>query len=118
MAFTDYQSIDDVVKKHKLCFIQAPAIIPAVDAPSFTVSFQSELDFNLRHLPIVRSEVGAGEIVLFPLLREVWKTYADKLSLFTHEALRFDEDLRGIPDYFVCRHLNMAAPSRKYLIFW
>lgn len=61
------------------------------------------MEFSLAHLSLGRSEVGAGEIVLFPILRQVWKTYADDLSLFTHEPLECDADLTGTPDYFVCR---------------
>jgi hypothetical protein len=118
MAFTDYKCVDDVVKKHKLRFVQAPAIIPAADAPLFSDYFRSELEFSLRRLPIGRSEVGAGEIVLFPLLREVWKTYADNLSLFTHELLEFDDDLTGRPDYFVCRpsEYGPTIPEVPYLL--
>lgn len=103
MAFTDYKSVDDVVKKYKLCLIQARVVTLAPDAPLFNDYFLTELEFNLQRLPIGRSEVGAGEIILFPILREVWKPYADNLSLFTHESLEYDDDLKGTPDYFVCR---------------
>jgi hypothetical protein len=118
MAFTDYKCIDDVVKKHKLRMDQGTAIIPAADAPHFSDYFRTELEFSLRRLPIGRSEVGAGEIVLFPLLREVWKTYADNLSLFTHESLEFDHDLIGTPDYFVCRpsEYGPTIPEVPYLL--
>jgi hypothetical protein len=118
MAFADYKSIDRVVKKHKLRMTQGTAIIPAAEAPPFSEYFHSELEFSLRRLPVGRSEAGSGEILLFPLLREVWKTYADNLSLFTHESLEFDDDLKGIPDYFVCRasEYGPTIPEVPYLL--
>jgi hypothetical protein len=118
MAFTDYKCVDDVVKKHKLCFVQAPVVTLAADAPQFPDYFLAELQFSLQRLPIGRSEIGAGEIVLFPILREVWKIYADELSLFTHEPLEFDDDLKGTPDYFVCRksEYGQTIPEIPYLL--
>jgi hypothetical protein len=103
MAFTNFTCVDDVVKKYKLTFIQGPLLPPDPTAPPFSEYFREELAFNLRKLPIGRSEIGAGEVLLFPILREVWKPYSDDLALFTHEGLTFDDDLTGTPDYFVCK---------------
>jgi hypothetical protein len=103
MAFTSYTCIDDVVKKFRLRFVQGPLLPPDPTAPLFSDHFREELAFNLRKLPIGRSEIGAGEVLLFPILREVWKPYSDELALFTHEGLTFDDDLTGTPDYFICK---------------
>jgi len=118
MAFANYTCVDDVVKKHRLMMAQAPLVVPASDAPAFSAHFRAELDFNLRKLPIGRSEIGSGEIILFPILREVWKPYVDELALFTHEPLHFDNDLTGIPDYFVCRvsEYGQTIPDLPYLL--
>jgi len=103
MAFTSFTCIDDVVKKYGLTYFQAAVIPPDPTAPVFDTHFRDELAFNLRKLPVGRSEAGTGEILLFPVLREVWKPYADELAFFTHEGLTFDDDLTGVPDYFVCK---------------
>lgn len=103
MAFTSFTCIDDVVKKYKLTFVQGPVLAPDPTAPPFGQAFLDELGFNLRKLPVGRSEAGTGEVLLFPILREVWKPYSDELALFTHEGLTFDDDLTGTPDYFVCK---------------
>lgn len=103
MAFANFIRVDDVVKKYKLTFVQGPVLPPDPTAPPFDDHFRGELAFNLRKLPIGRSEIGAGEVLLFPILREVWKPYSDDLALFTHEGLTFDDDLTGTPDYFVCK---------------
>lgn len=118
MAFNSYVNVDAVVKKHRLVFIQGPLVPPDPTAPPFSDHFKEELAFNLRKLPINRSEVGSGEVLLFPILREVWKPYSDDLALFCHEGLTFDEDLTGTPDYFVCKvsEFGQTIPDVPYLL--
>ncbi|OWK41705.1 hypothetical protein [Fimbriiglobus ruber] len=118
MAFTNFTRVDDVVKKYRLTFVQAPLLPPDVTAPLFGDYFRDELTFSLRKLPVGRSEIGSGEILLFPILREVWKHYAEELALFTHEGLTFDDDLTGTPDYFVCKisEFGQTIPDVPYLL--
>jgi hypothetical protein len=103
MAFTNYTCVDDVVKRHRLTYVQDRLMPPDPTAPPPGDAFRDELEFNMRMLPVGRSETGTGEVLLFPILREVWKPYAKDLALFTHEGLTFDDDLTGTPDYFVCK---------------
>ena len=118
MAFNNFTCIDHVVKKYKLTFVQGPLFPPDPTAPLFGEYFRQELAFNLRKLPIGRSEIGAGEVLLFPILREVWKPYSDDLALFSHEALKCDDDLMGTPDYFVCKvsEYGQTIPDVPYLL--
>ncbi len=93
-------------------------VTPAPDAPPFPDYFLTELDLSLNYLtPGRSSEIGCGEIILFPILREVWKPYRELLSLFTHEGLEFDDDLTGTPDYFVCKVTEYGRiPDVPYLL--
>lgn len=118
MAFEDFTRVDDVVKKYKLVYVQGPLLPRDPTAPPFNNYFRAELDFNLRMLPIGRSEIGAGEVLLFPILREIWKPYSKDLALFTHERLSFDDDLTGVPDYFVCKvsEYGQTIPDTPYLL--
>ena len=118
MAFDDFTRVDDVVKKYKLVFVQGPLLPPDPTAPSLSEHFREELAFNLRMLPIGRSEIGSGEVLLFPILREIWKPYSNDLALFSHEGLSFDDDLTGVPDYFVCKvsEYGQTIPDVPYLL--
>jgi hypothetical protein len=118
MAFTSYTCIDDVSRKHRVRCVAATVVTPATDAPPFSDYFRSELRFNLTQMPPVRSEIGAGEQILFPILREVWREYRAQLNLFSHELLTFDADLTGYPDYFVCKQSEFGTfyPSTPYLL--
>jgi hypothetical protein len=103
MSFNSYKSIDEVARKYRVRIRSGPVIPPAADSPKFSAAFLAELEFNLTYLRPTQSEFGAGEVLLFPILREIWKTYYETLNLITHEALDFDDDLCGFPDYYVCR---------------
>lgn len=118
MAFNAFTSIDSVVKKYKLRHIPAPLLPPDPTAPVFDDHFRRELAFNLRKMPVGRSEIGSGEILLFPILREVWKPYSDELAFFSHEGLTYDDDLTGTPDYFVCKisEYGQTIPDIPYLL--
>lgn len=118
MAFTSYTCIDDVIRKHRVRWRSGQVVTPDPTAPPFSPAFHAELDISLNELPPARSEIGAGEVILFPILREVWKAYRPVLSLFTHEALDFDADLCGYPDYFVCPRSEFGPfyPQPPYLL--
>jgi hypothetical protein len=118
MAFTSYTSVDDVIKKHKVRCVTGPVVKPIPDAPPFGDYFRAELQFNLTRLPPARSESGAGEQILFPILREVWREYHTHLNLFSHESLTYDADLTGYPDYFVCKQSEFGTfyPTPPYLL--
>jgi hypothetical protein len=118
MAFTSYTCIDDVIRKHRVRWVSGSVIGLATDAPRFGDYFRAELAFNQTALPPARSESGADKQLLFPIIREVWRTYHNQLSLFSHELLMFDADLTGFPDYFVCRQSEFGPfyPTPPYLI--
>jgi hypothetical protein len=117
MAFANYARVDDVIRTHKIRWQSGPVVTPDLAAPPFSVTFRNELDINLSYLP-VRSGLGTSEVILFPILREVWKEYREVLSLFPHKALEYDTDLTGDPDYFVCPRSEFGPfyPTPPYLL--
>jgi len=118
MAFGAYTAVDLVLKKHDLQQVNGTVIRPVADAPAFSDAFRAELEFTYRELPVRRSEASCGEMVLFPLLKEIWRTYIPHLGLFSHEPLEYDDDLTGTPDYFVCKRSPYGAtiPDTPYLL--
>ena len=101
MAFANFSCIEDLVKKYKLRFFQGDLIPPDLTAPLFSDYFREELAFNQRKLPIGRSEIRTGEILLIPILREVWKPYADDLALFSMPSYV----LFGVRHWLIKNHL-------------
>ncbi|MCC5659103.1 hypothetical protein LC608_19405 [Nostoc sp. XA010] len=64
-------------------------------------SFQEELDLLFTDGVIDNSEDAICENIIYPVLKEVWKNYRSKLTLWSHETLAYDEDLSGVPNYTV-----------------
>jgi hypothetical protein len=76
---------------------------------------REELAFAENHVAYKISEAAVCENLIYPILKEVWKSYLQDLTLWSHQPIRYDNDLSGIPDYFVSRrsplgHLVMEPP--------
>ena len=63
--------------------------------------FLSELEFNMKYINVYASEGARCENVIYPILREVYKRYADGYALWVKKPLIYDETLSGTPDYFI-----------------
>ncbi|MGK7920814.1 MAG: hypothetical protein AB4080_12500 [Trichodesmium sp.] len=66
-------------------------------------NFIDELDFTISNLSVYSSEYAICESLIFPILKEVWKSYYDKLMLWSHKTLAYNEKLSGQPDYIVAK---------------
>lgn len=116
MPFKSFTRVDHVVKKYKLSFVRSPLAPPDSSSPPLDDYFRKELDFNLRKLPIGRSEVGAGDVLLFPILREIWKPYSDDLALFSQDSLTIRRRSDRLADKVVGRAKSPSTdrPSRIF----
>ena len=61
---------------------------------------------------------AACEALIYPLLRETWKSYRETLTLWSHQPLSYDEELSGAPDYMLPRRspLGPLIPDQPYLL--
>ena len=101
MPFSNYKNIAAVIKEFQIKYIEANF----VNEVSFTIPqyFREDLDFLLSHGAVYSSEFAVCENLIYPILKEVWKSYYDKLMLWSHETLTYDEKLSGQPDYIVSK---------------
>ncbi|MDJ0557045.1 MAG: hypothetical protein QNJ68_21900 [Microcoleaceae cyanobacterium MO_207.B10] len=99
MPFSNYKNIAAVVKEFQIKYVYTNF----VNEVNFTVpqNFREELDFLLSHGAVYSSEFAICENLIYPILKEVWKSYYDQLMLWSHETLIYDEKLSGQPDYIV-----------------
>jgi hypothetical protein len=107
MAFSNYKNISAVIKKFQIKYVQSNFILEV----NFPVkeSFKEELDLLLMDGVIDNSENAICENLIYPVLKEVWKSYRGKLTLWSHEVLAYDEDLSGVPDYTVAQRNPLGA---------
>jgi hypothetical protein len=101
MFFNKYKSIADVLQEFPLTYKEKNFIeqIPIETDPYF----KNRLDFILAEGVVFNSEYAICESIIQPILVELWRKYADKLLLWSHQPLNYDDNLSGIPDYIVAQ---------------
>jgi hypothetical protein len=107
MPFSSYKSLSAVIKKFQIKYVQTNFVIET----EFPVKddFKSELDLLFTDGVIDNSESAICENLIYPVLKEVWKFYRNKLTLWSHQTLIYDEDLSGVPDYIVTQRNPLAT---------
>lgn len=117
MAFTNFTSIDELAKKYGITYRREQFVAP-VAGVAFGEAYRQELDLTLSEVPFQRSESFTCETLIYPTLREVWKSYRADLTLLSHEPLVADADLRGEVDYIVCKRspLGPLISDLPYLL--
>ena len=100
MAFSDFKTIPDVQERFRIRHVEDDFIeIERIVEPS--KQFLQELEFSRQYIDVFASEGARCEAVIFPVLREVYKGYAEHYALWIKKAIAYDEMLSGIPDYFI-----------------
>ena len=107
MAFSNYKSISAVLKKFQIKYVQTNFMLE-VEFP-VKDSFREELDLLFTDGVVDNSENAICENLIYPILKEVWKLYRDKLTLWSHQSLTYDEDLSDVPDYTVAQRNPLST---------
>ncbi len=117
MSFSSYKNIRSVIKKFNLTYQEDNYIIPQNLAISDYL--RGEIEFSLRELVLENSELAICENLIYPILKEIWKNYyLQDYMLWSHEALEYDEDLSGVPDYTIAQRSPQGKVifDRPYLV--
>jgi len=99
MPFTDYATIGDVARVYRIV-LRDEKFVELRERP-ISDRLREDLDFAVNHVAYSRSETALRENLIYPILKDVWKSYLQDLMLWSQEPLRFDADLSGVPDYMV-----------------
>lgn len=99
MAFSDYKSISQVQKDFKVKYKEENFLVAQELQPSAV--FREEFQFSMENIDVYTSEASRAEAIIFPILREIYKRYYEKYSLWVQKALTYDEKLSGTPDYLI-----------------
>jgi hypothetical protein len=104
MAFTSFKNFNEIVKTYKL-FYDLKEFIPAhlENARKPSAHLLETLEFNLTETVYNTSEAAICESIIYPLLKDAWKPYKDKLFLWSHTSIEADKELTGIPDYIIAQ---------------
>lgn len=106
MAFTDFKSIAQVQEKYHIRYAEDDFLEYQNLSPS--EFFLKEFEFNLRHMDVFTSEASRCENVIYPILREAYKSFADRYSLWSHKSISYDAELTGVPDYIIATRSELG----------
>ena len=106
MAFTDFKTIGEVQERFSIKYQQSDFVrINPVEASPKLIE---ELLFVEHYIDTRVSEFAIRENLIFPVLREIYKKYAEQFSLWSHRFIKYDEVLVGTPDYFVSKRSELG----------
>ncbi len=102
MAFSQFKSIGEVAKRWQIsvrnqAFIGHSAIVPAQEALRERIGVVLEEGL---HRP---SEAARCEMLIAPVLYDIWLHYRKKFKLWSHTPLEYDSTLVGTPDYLIAK---------------
>lgn len=97
MAFSDFKNIGEVQKKYRIkykedIFIKAPEV-------QLSEYFVKDFGFCKENMDAFSSDASRREVVISPILREVYKQYYTKYSFWIQKSISYDDILCGTPDY-------------------
>lgn len=101
MAFSDFKSISEVQERYKIKYEEGLFLAPNETMPS--EEFIRDFEFNKENIDTFTSEASRSEIVISPMLREMYKKHSRNYSFWIQKGISFDEVLTGTPDYIFSR---------------
>ena len=104
MAFTDYKNLTILKAKHPQIIVNSKNFIPELPEKEVGLALQEDVIKNLRTYH--SNGFYATETLVSPILRYVWQNmYWEDMNMWTHQAIKYDDDLCGVPD-FMFTHLD------------
>jgi hypothetical protein len=106
MAFSSYKTISEVLKEFQVTYTESNFIGEA----TFQIYdyFRDDLELVMREGVVYNSEFAICENLIYPVLKEVWKLYTSKFTLWSHQSLNYDEKLSGFPEYILARRSSLG----------
>lgn len=101
MAFSEFKNIAEVQGIYKISYEEGQFIPERELSPSS--AFIEDFEFNKKNIDIFTSEASRSEIIISPLLRELYKKHCERYSFWIQKSIAADEVLTGTPDYMFSR---------------
>jgi hypothetical protein len=99
MAFSDYKNMAQVQQEFGVKYREESFIRPVAVEP--TPDFRAEFEFNQEHTHIFSSDASRANLVITPILREVYKEFHTRYSFWIQKSITYNEKLTGAPDYII-----------------
>lgn len=106
MAFSDYKNIAQVQKEFRIKYQEENFIVVEQVEPS--LHFREEYDFNQKNIDVFTSEAARTELVITPILREVYKNFHEQYSFWIQKSIAYNDKLNGTPDYLIATRSTLG----------
>jgi hypothetical protein len=116
MAFSNFKIIGEVLKEYQVTYTKANFVEETVfNVPDY---FREDLNEVMQDGVFSNSEFAICENLIYPVLKEVWKKYKTKLTIWSHQSFNYDERLSGFPEYIIAKRspLGQIVFDKPYLI--
>ena len=109
MAFSDkkHKKLSDVLKHYTIQY-EKISETPNVEKVNISPYFMESIQFTLDNIAYKVSEEMICESIIYPILLEVWKPYVQYFSFWSHTALNYDDELKGIPDFLITKRSSLG----------
>jgi len=97
MSFSQFKNIAEVQKEYKIKYEEG-IFVSTLDIV-VPQAFIEEFRFNKENIDIFSSEASRSELIISPLLREIYKRHSKNYSFWIQKPISFNEVLSGTPDY-------------------
>ncbi|MDJ0615358.1 MAG: hypothetical protein QNJ63_01210 [Calothrix sp. MO_192.B10] len=116
MAFSNFKTIGEVLKEYQVTYTETNF----VQEVPFNISdyFREDLNEVMQDGVVSNSEFAVCENLIYPVLKEVWKKYKTKLTIWSHQSFNYDEKLSGFPEYIIAKRspLGKVVFDKPYFI--
>jgi hypothetical protein len=104
MAFSDYKTLEAIQAKYPQIVVKNEEFLPhKLPLTRVKPSLKEEIELNLKTYR--SNEFYATETLVSPILRTVWRKYMEEVNMWTHQSIKYNDDLSGVPD-FMFTHLK------------
>jgi hypothetical protein len=116
MAFSNFKTIGEVLKEYQVTYTKANFVEETLfNVPDY---FRQDLNEVMEDGVVSNSEFAICENLIYPVLKEVWKKYKTKLTIWSHQSFNYDEKLSGFPEYIIAKRspLGQIVFDKPYFI--
>ena len=99
MAFSDFKMISEVQEIFRITYAEDDFVKAEPSTPS--AEFLRDFEFTRKHINVFASEAARCETIIFPVLKESYKAYANQYALWIKQSITYNDILHGTPDYFI-----------------
>lgn len=106
MSFSQYRTIEQTLQEFQIIYGEHDFVVAASRQP--TDLFLADLAFNLEFFDPFASEGSRSELIILPILREVYKDYRDHCTIWVQKSFAVNQELAGTPDYIIATRSHLG----------